>query len=489
MKTIPLICMLLVSCAGFEALDIVSYSPASGEYGIAREVAVRIEFSEDVRKDTVEQHFSLEADGSPVSGTHQWESNRIYRFVPNHPFENGVRCVMKLPKSIEDVRGNSMEKDFLSEFYIGNDLVSPKIVSSIPAYSEGGTYGISVDLPRIEIRFSEPMDTMATSSAFSISPDIAGYIQWSDDHTRLSYHLLSKLEHGTQYRVSVAATACDAAGNPLAQPFILVFIAGEDITHPAVRGVYESGSIPPPYFAAESVNQDISRFSSICIEFSEPMDARSVETAFSMSPSVSGRFRWTGGNTVVTFTPETAFAMDTVYTLTIGASAKDASGLSLREAYSVLFKTNAADSLPFTISAIEGSYEKETQDFILLYDGTALPWPVFIEMGPNNGQSNPNDYIMKFYFSNEKRPVAVNLYSLIESMLIEGEGSPCITDIELADDGTAAVVTLDGLVNTDNPATPDSVLYRLTIAGGTSGVKDAHGNTMRKSFVFEFKDN
>lgn len=490
-KNICALIFFFASCAQFEALEIVSVSPANGEYGVASDASVRIEFSAEVNRELVERNFSLKADGNPVAGTHVWESNRTYRFVPHHRFANCARCVMELPRSIEDARGNSMEKDFIAEFYVGSDLLPPRVLSSTPPSTEGGTLGVPIDLPEIQILFSEPMDTVATSSAFSISPDVAGYLTWNDDRTRLSYRLITKLEAGKQYRVSVSSSAKDAAGNPLEKNFTLVFIAGEDFIRPEVRGAFESGTIPPPYFDASTINHGVSRFSSISVEFSEAMNRTSVENAFSLKPAVAGRFSWSAGNTVLTFTPEKALSMDTVYTLGIATSAKDAAGLALRENFAVLFRTDAADSLLFSVARIEGSFDAETEPFALLYDGTALPWPILIGMGPLN-QLNSNDYTMKLYFSNASGPIVIDLYSLVESLLVEtmdGGGSPCITDIALCDDGTAVCITFDGLINIRNPETPTPALYRFTIAGGASGVKDAHGNTMKESFVFEFKDS
>ncbi len=494
-KILCALSIFFTTCAQFEALEIVSISPSNGEYGVASDAAVRIEFSADVNRETLERNFSLKADGNPVAGTHAWESNRAYRFVPHRRFANGARCVMELPRSIEDARGNSMEKDVISEFYVGSDLVSPRVISSSPPCAEGGIIGVSVDISTIEILFSEPMDTAATSSAFSITPDVAGYIVWHDDATRLVYRLVAKLEAGRQYRATVSSSAKDASGNPLEKSFTLVFIAGEDFTHPDVRGGFESGTIPPPYFDDAAINRGVSRFSSISVEFSEAMNTSSVESAFSLKPATEGRFSWSAGNAVLTFIPHKAFSMDTVYTLSVASYAKDAAGLALRNGYTVLFRTDAADSLPIYVSRIEGSFDAELEPFTELYGGGAPPWPLLITMGEYQAPPrafNPHDYTMKVYFSNAAGPVGIDLYSLVESLLIElldGEGSPCITDIVLTDDGTAAFITFDGLINIRNPETPAPALYRFTIAGGISGVNDAHGNTMRQSFVCEFKDS
>ncbi|MCX7679502.1 MAG: Ig-like domain-containing protein [Spirochaetes bacterium] len=475
------------SCSQFETLKIVSHIPSNGEYDVAPMQTVRIEFNNAVNKPLIENNFILKENNISLEGRFQWESPHAFRFIPHRQFTNASRCVIELPRTIEDVHGNTMERDFILEFYVGKDVVSPRILASIPPYAEGGTKSVPVDITSIEIFFSEPMDTIATSTAFRITPDASGYIEWNEENTQLKYRLQEKLEYGTQYRVTISTTAKDRAGNPLEKNFTLFFLAGENFTPPLVRGAYESGTIPPPYFDLRTLNRNVSRFSSIAIEFSKPMDPSSVENAFSIKPHASGKFHWSGGNSIFTFSPDAPLGMETAYTITISPSAKDTRGLTLREIFSVQFKTDAPDSIPFRVAMIEGSYDSKTSQYQIIFDGSSLAWPLHAYMGPLN-QLNPNDYFLRVHFANAVEPVKVNLHSLIESVMIEGEGSPCIVDVELSDEGNVATIALDGLVNIRNPHTKDPVLYRLTIAGGVSGLKDSRGNTMKESFICEFKD-
>ncbi|MCK5398327.1 MAG: carboxypeptidase regulatory-like domain-containing protein, partial [Thermoplasmata archaeon] len=64
----------------------------------------------------------------------------------------------------------------------------------------------------------------------------------------------------------------------------------------------------------------VSTLTNITVTFSEPVDQTLAESAFSISPSVSGTFQWNTDGTIMTFTPTNPLAYETVYEITILAS-------------------------------------------------------------------------------------------------------------------------------------------------------------------------
>ncbi len=71
-------------------------------------------------------------------------------------------------------------------------------------------------------------------------------------------------------------------------------------------------------------SKDISPASSVKIQFSKPMDAQSVEVAFSTIPNVAGIFSWSPANDAVTFIPEgSGFPPQTMIDLRVAGTAKD----------------------------------------------------------------------------------------------------------------------------------------------------------------------
>lgn len=83
---------------------------------------------------------------------------------------------------------------------------------------------------------------------------------------------------------------------------------------------------------------DVPVTTTITVTFSEAMNHTSAENAFSVSPSVSGSFSWSGNT--MTFTPS-SLAYGTTYEVTIGTGAMDSAGNPLGSPYSWEFTTTA----------------------------------------------------------------------------------------------------------------------------------------------------
>jgi alpha-amylase len=88
----------------------------------------------------------------------------------------------------------------------------------------------------------------------------------------------------------------------------------------------------------------ISTASSVVLQFSEPMDANSVQSAFATSPAIGGTFSWSAAGDTMTFTPNApGFAALTNITVTVGSSALGAvTGKIMVAPYALFFQTAAA---------------------------------------------------------------------------------------------------------------------------------------------------
>jgi hypothetical protein len=117
------------------------------------------------------------------------------------------------------------------------DSTPPTVLTSTPA---DGARGVASDA-RIEVEFSEPMDTRATEGAY-VSRDLPARdvsFSWGDGDSVLSIEPKDPLSvaSGThlaeidarEYRIQLAAGASDRAGNPLA-PFELTFAVVRGLT-------------------------------------------------------------------------------------------------------------------------------------------------------------------------------------------------------------------------------------------------------------------
>ena len=89
----------------------------------------------------------------------------------------------------------------------------------------------------------------------------------------------------------------------------------------------------------------VSPGSTITLTFSQAMNTASVEGAFSTAPASTGTFAWSGGNTVVTFTPTSLLAGSTLHGVRIESSATDANGLRMHAPFESRFTTGASSSV------------------------------------------------------------------------------------------------------------------------------------------------
>jgi uncharacterized repeat protein (TIGR01451 family) len=202
---------------GKTALDA---SPAPGE-----PVTFRIEYRNDGSAPDPEVWLREQppAGLSFVSSSIPQQGNLSWRFGDVRPGSNSFTVTFQ----VDDVVavGASLTNMVMLEGSFGrnstavaNITISPAQVIDIypPAvmlFSPGNGRTDVATGADIEVLFSEPMNRSSAESAFTLSPNVRGTFSW--DGNRMKFHPVSPLAQGTQYTVKVAATATDAAGNPL----------------------------------------------------------------------------------------------------------------------------------------------------------------------------------------------------------------------------------------------------------------------------------
>ncbi|UCE74707.1 MAG: right-handed parallel beta-helix repeat-containing protein [Methanomassiliicoccales archaeon] len=116
---------------------------------------------------------------------------------------------------VEDAAKHVCEKSFV--FMIDTSL--PSISSSS---LDDGLADVDVDT-KIEIEFSEPMDTDSVESALFISPFADYSCQWSNDNCTLTISFSEALDYDTYYMISISTNAKDLANRKLESKYELGF--------------------------------------------------------------------------------------------------------------------------------------------------------------------------------------------------------------------------------------------------------------------------
>ncbi len=204
---------------------------------------------------------------------------------------------------------------------------TPKVTSTYPA-NNAATVSV---MDGIWIEFDTPMDPKSTEEALSLFPPKAFETSWANGNTLLTLTLREDLEYDTVYTLVLGTEAMSALGGHPEEAYKFYFTTEEE---PDTKPPLITAIIPG------SGQTSIAIDAPIAVTFSEPMDKDSVESAFSIFPSVEGKLVWSDN----TMTFYTAVALDygAGYAIIIDAGAKDLAGNSLEQSYSWEFTTKEA---------------------------------------------------------------------------------------------------------------------------------------------------
>gem|GEM_PF-6402048 len=251
---------------------------------------------------------------------------------------------------------------------------TPTQVTSVSPSS--GATGISRDT-YIDIYFNKPMDLASVTSRFTLTLSGATISclpsQPSPSHVRFDPPTLG---YGLIYLATLASGAVASSDS----------VATTSITQWTFTIVADPTF---PYVSSSSPNGDqINIPSAIIITFSEPMYTVSASAAFSLtgfySGIVSGTKVWTGGNTILTFTPSSALTGGNVYTISVLKSAQRADKIkSMNADYTAQFRTPltitavlTATSEEFLLSWLEISNPITTNPYEVFYSSTGSSWEI-----------------------------------------------------------------------------------------------------------------
>lgn len=249
-----------------------------------------------------------------------------------------------LTLSGKDKAGNALTGDKVIRFTTGKDPTSkegPRLVSSTPA---AGTTALPVEVFKIDLAFSEPMDT----TTFRVDPllepvDISYYSQgwilmWHDNDSAVTLTTSSipgYFLEDTTYTLKLTGT--NKAGTAL-QNTSISFKTVDDATPPTVTSTSPTnGTTARPLTPLD-----------VFIYFDDVMDVEATIAAMSSSTPLSCQWQQsfshsTGDKAFGSFfscrSDTEAFQTGTTYTITVSTGAKDTSGNTLATPYTVSFST------------------------------------------------------------------------------------------------------------------------------------------------------
>lgn len=173
----------------------------------------------------------------------------------------------------------------------------------------------------ISVEFKQDMDRQSTQDSFSVTPPISGNFTWENSR-KVIFDPSQDLAKNANYKIIISKNAKTADGQ----------ILSEDVTFSFTTIGFVMASKFSPANGATNVAND----AAVSVTFNQAVDHASAEGKFSISPSITGSFGWSGDT--LTF-QHSEFASNTKYTIEFAGGVKTINGLDSKDKFSTAFTT------------------------------------------------------------------------------------------------------------------------------------------------------
>ena len=418
---------------------VVSTTPVNAATGINISTRVDATFNEAMNPSTINAlTFTLTNGITPIAGVISY-TGVTASFQPTKNLTPNTTYIATITSGVKDPAGNAMINNYVWSFTTGAgpDVTAPVVTSTDPL---NAATGVPFN-KKISATFSEAMDSLSTTTSFTIAntttggTSVTGMVTYSG--TTAVFTPLFDLSPNTTYTATITTGAKDLAGNALAGNYVWSFTTGSsaDLTPPTVIS-----TVPTNGATGVAFNTKVSA------TFSEVMDPSSINaTTFTLkqgTTSIAGVVTYSG--VTATFSPAANLAPNTLYTATITTGAKDLAGNALASNYVWSFTTgSASDVTP----------------------------PTVISTDPANGATGVVlDKKITATFSEAMDPLTINTLTFT---LKQGTTS------------VSGTVNYSGTTATFSPTSnlTGNTTYTATI---TTGAKDLAGNALVNNYVWSF---
>lgn len=214
-------------------------------------------------------------------------------------------------------------------------------------------------LQSVVFNFSAPMNDASIEKAMSVQPAAGLMFAWYSNGT--SIIPAGGWRSNTKYTVTLDTSAKDVWGNPLLQPYTLVFYTAP---------FQVSASSP------QTPAGNMSTASEVTFNFNATMNDSTVEKALSIQPATDLQFFW--NSTGFSMLPlGQIWRSSTKYTVTIDTTASDASGSPLQQAFTYVF-TTAPAGVNY-LSPVSGERNVERTTAVVINFTTAMDTTVTVK--------------------------------------------------------------------------------------------------------------
>ncbi len=360
--------LLVISCHLFDstALEVSTWSPEESELIETSSIEIKVSFSKEPDRTSVEEAFFLTSDGVEIPGNFNWKDGKTLEYIVFHPLSPGHDYCLKVSTQAEDIQGNSLKTDFIHLFTTKRSKNRPKLINQEPDDFDT----ISNNYQEIVFTFDKEMDPASVVSQFSIAPFVKGYFTWDVNQEIFTFNPADCYSWQEDYIVTLTGEVSDIDGWSLGYEHLSQFHVGVDQTPPLVLFLSdEAGSnvinMENPDDSTINITQSWEKNWNIIIQFSEYMNHKSVEGALTIEPQCHWTNEWsvTPQGDLLLLKWDESLDYDTNYSLRISDSGKDLYDNSFIDDQNYHFRTNGGSSKPPEI--IKLVYIKEPGSSVL----------------------------------------------------------------------------------------------------------------------------
>lgn len=456
---------------------VLATSPENGQRGVDANGDVWVLFNQTMDPEKAQDAFRLASGSGQVFGSFRWEGQRMI-FRPRESLSGVDEFTMTIGRSTESDQGVDLGDDVIVRFFITPDIARPRFLSSTPA---AGAVNVAA-ASNIRLIFSRQIDFSTAGAGIAVSPSFLFTATQNPEKTEIILIPSNPLAPGT-YTVSVNQSLLDTNGSRLQNPTSFFFTVGADFAAPAITAAN---------IGASALNNGVlvtgaERASPIVLTFSEPMDPVSTENAVLLNPSAAVTRTWNGAGDQLTLTFTGGLDPETVYTLSVDATARDQNNNGLNTSYSFPFLTNGPNSLRPTIltsrqmnSSAPGCVTGAVATgpgVTPLVDFSAIDISQAIDLTPLAGTPT---CVRQFQFTFNNALLASSVFSNVSVSTVIGVAGLTVSlaDVQVA--GATVRVSVGG--NFPPHAVTEIPVIRLRFRGGSTGVTDLNGNTLEEDF-------
>ena len=412
-----------------------------------------------------------------VEGTGEWINTSMYVFRPEAALQGGISYTASIMDTLEAIDGSRLETSYVWTF-----RTSPPEITSIDPSPD--TTDLILD-PKIQVRFSQPMDEATVESAFFLrlessapTSEVAGTFEWADDGQGFMFTPDAQLELSSVYDVGLDGEVSSKTGS----------------TDLRGQRAWKYSTVPyPEIIGTDPVDgsQGVSR-GGFSIFFASPMNIDTLEDKFTIEPALEVDPYFYYSDWSYQYSVSFGAQASTTYTITVAPGMEDIYGNPITEGLTFSYTTEAR---PPTLGmhtpgpvGFYNAYRDPTQMYIYhrgvsyvdlqLYN---VPMEDFIRSLTNNEYYDPTEaftpnssQLESEWRINSDTPENITRYELL-ALGDGGRGSvscPSAPPSRVSVGDTAIVITEpDALRARSEPAIGDVVelLYRdyaIPIVGG-----------------------